>query len=287
MHYIDIFIGGYTGYFGFLWQQITFGASPWYENYFYILIVVSAFFFALEWKNPWRVEQPKFRLDFWLDFFYMFFNFFIFSLIGYNAVSNVVVELFKNGLHELFGIRNLVAINVQQLPVWSHLLLLFVVRDFVQWNTHRLLHRVNFLWKFHRVHHSVKQMGFAAHLRYHWLENVFYDVLQYIPLAMLGIGLQDLFVVYVFTFMVGHFNHSNININIGVLKYILNNPQLHIWHHAKHSPNRYGQNFALTLSLWDYLFGTIYQPHDGRDIELGFDGDEAFPATFAEQALLK
>ncbi len=287
MHYIDVFIGGYTGYLGYLWQQITFGVTPWYENYFYCLILVSALFFGLEWVAPWRKEQAKFRLDFWLDFFYMFFNFFLFSLIGYNAVSNLVVELFNNALHSLFGITNLVAISVAKLPEWSQLLLLLVVRDFIQWNTHRLLHRVDFLWQFHKVHHSVKQMGFAAHLRYHWVETLVYNTLQYIPLAMIGFGINDFFLVYIFTLIVGHFNHSNINVNLGFLKYIFNSPQLHIWHHAKHTPNRFGQNFALTLSVWDYLFGTVYQPYDGRDIELGFEGDEAFPKTFLEQAVYK
>ncbi len=283
MYYLNLILNAYAGYFGWLLQQITFQASPWYENYFYILVLASAFFFGLEWLMPWRTEQPKFRLDFWLDFFYMFFNFFLFSLVIYNAASKLAVDLFQKAFFALFETHNLVAIHIENLPLWSRLFLFFLLRDFVQWNTHRLLHRVDFLWRFHKVHHSVKQMGFAAHLRYHWFENVFYDFLQYLPLAMIGFGLNDFFVVYVFTFLVGHFNHSNINVNLGVLKYIFNSPQLHIWHHAKHSPNRYGQNFALTLSLWDYLFGTIYQPHDGRDIELGFEGDENFPTTFIEQ----
>jgi AraC-like DNA-binding protein len=62
------------------------------------------------------------------------------------------------------------------------MLLLFLVRDFVQWNVHRLLHRAPRLWEFHKVHHSVQQMGFAAHLRYHFMENIVYRTLEYIPL---------------------------------------------------------------------------------------------------------
>ncbi len=30
---------------------------------------------------------------------------------------------------------------------------------------HLLGHKVPILWEFHKVHHSVEQMGFAAHLR--------------------------------------------------------------------------------------------------------------------------
>lgn len=216
----------------------------------------------------------------------MFFNFFLFSLIIYNAASDVVVNLFNDFLGVL-GINNLVAIQLDSWPAWAQLLTLFVLRDFMQWNIHRLLHRIPFLWEFHKVHHSVEEMGFAAHLRFHWMENVVYRVIEYIPLAMIGFGIDDFFIVHLFTLAIGHFNHSNFTINLGILKYIFNNPQMHIWHHAKEWPesHRFGVNFGLTLSIWDYLFGTDYIPYNGRDIELGFDGLDAFPKTFVAQNL--
>ena len=281
--YIDLFIASYKGYANYLWNEIL---NPHWSNYFYWLIGVSLIFFVLEMVKPWRKDQARFRQDFWLDFFYMFFNFFLFSLIIYNAASDVVVNLFNDFLG-LFGITNLVAIHLDTWPVWSQLLTLFVLRDFMQWNIHRLLHRVPFLWEFHKVHHSVKEMGFAAHLRFHWMENVVYRALEYIPLAMIGFGIDDFFIVHLFTLAVGHFNHSNFTINLGILKYIFNNPQMHIWHHAKDWPDshKFGVNFGLTLSLWDYLFGTDYVPYEGRDIELGFEGVDSFPQTFIAQNL--
>lgn len=281
--YIDIFINGYKGYANYLWQEIT---HPTWHNYFYWLIGVSAFFFLLEVVKPWRKEQAKFRKDFWLDFFYMFFNFFFFSLIIYNAASDVVVNFFNDALAAI-GINNLLAFEVMSWPLWAHLLLGFVVRDFVQWNIHRLLHRSSFLWQFHKVHHSVEQMGFAAHLRYHWMENVVYRSLEYLPLALIGISLRDFFIIHIFTLAVGHFNHSNFKLNLGPLKYLFNNPQMHIWHHAYDLPEqkKYGVNFGLTLSIWDYLFKTDYIPYEGKDIRLGFPGIEKFPKTFGKQNL--
>lgn len=281
--YWKIIIESYQGYANYLWQEIS---NPGLHNYFYWLIALSLFFFALELIRPWRSEQPRFRRDFWMDGFYMFFNFFLFSLLIYNAASNVVVDLF-NELLSAIGVNNLVAFEVMSWPVWAHLLIGFFVRDFVQWWVHRLLHRVPFLWEFHKVHHSVAQMGFAAHLRYHWMENVVYRTIEYIPLALLGIGLRDFFVIHIFTLAVGHFNHSNFKLKLGWLKYIFNSPQMHIWHHAYELPEnkKYGVNFGLTLSLWDYLFKTDYIPRDGRDIKLGFPGVEQFPETFVGQNL--
>ena len=271
----------FKDYFNYLVNEIfTFS----WHNYFWALVFISLFFYALELIKPWRKDQPKIRQDFWLDGFYMFFNFFIFSLIGFNAVSNVFVELFNDFLGT-FGITNWVAISVVSLPPVYKLLIMFFLRDFIQWNVHRLLHRVPILWEFHKVHHSVKQMGFAAHLRYHWMETIVYRTMEYIPLGMIGFGLQDFFAVHIIALAIGHFNHSNFKMPLGPVKYIFNNPQMHIWHHAKELPNKYGVNFGISLSLWDYLFKSNYIPYDGRDIELGFEGDEKFPKTFVFQEI--
>ena len=281
--YIKTFLDGYAGYGGYLWKAVM---HPGWNNYFYALIGISLAVWVLELLFPWRKDQPVIREDFWLDTFYLFFNYFLFSLIAYNAVSQVGVKAF-NDLLGLFGITNLVAINVANLPGWAQLVILFVVRDFIQWNIHRLLHHSTWLWEFHKVHHSVQQMGFAAHLRYHWMETVVYRTLEYIPLAMIGFGLNEFFIVHLFTLAIGHLNHANLYLPIGRLRYVFNSPQMHLWHHAEELPphSREGVNFGLTLSVWDYLFSTAYQPHEGSHIKLGFKGVKQFPKTFFGQLM--
>ena len=286
MNYLHIFFESFNGYWSYLSAEILFSYDykPWYENYFYWLIWLSLIVWGLEILDPWRKNQPIFRKDFWLDGFYMFFNFFLFSLILYNALSNVAVTAFHDFLRWV-GIQNVVALEISSWPRWTQFLTMFVVTDFVQWNIHRLLHRVPWLWSFHKVHHSVKEMGFSAHLRFHWMETVVYKTLQYIPLAMIGFGIDDFFVVHMVALLIGHLNHANVGWSYGPLKYLLNNPVMHIWHHAKAFPaNRpYGMNYGLSLSIWDYLFDTAFIPSDGRDIELGFPGDEEYPADFVRQ----
>jgi len=207
---IDIIVNGYTGYASYLWDSII---NPSWNNYFYWLIIVSIFFFAVEILKPWRKNQPVLRKDFWLDLFYMFFNFFLFSLVIYNAASDVVVDLFNNGIKYVTNFDLQASNPMNSWPLWAILLIGFVVRDFVQWWVHRLLHRFEFLWNFHKVHHSVEQMGFAAHLRYHWMETIVYRSIEYIPLALLGIGLHDFFIIHIFTLAIGHYNHSNVTID--------------------------------------------------------------------------
>jgi len=100
MNILEIVKNGYAGYANYLWHEIT---NPSWHNYFYWLLLVSAFFFMLEVIIPWRKKQSVFRRDFWLDGFYMFFNFFLFSLIIYNAASDVVVQFFNSGIKTLAG----------------------------------------------------------------------------------------------------------------------------------------------------------------------------------------
>lgn len=280
--YKEIIINSYSDYFNYLKNELV---TLHIENYFYGLIFISLVVFILELLFPWRKNQPVFRKDFWLDTFYMFFNFFLLNMIILIAMSNVTAQLFNDILSSFnIELKSLQIIDLSSLPKALSLFIFFIVSDFVQWNTHRLLHRFDFFWNFHKVHHSVKEMGFAAHLRYHWMEPVVYKSLLYIPMAIIGgFSVEDVFIVHFIAITIGHLNHANLGWDYGVFKYIINNPKMHIWHHSKEMPRKYGANYGISLSLWDYLFKSDYIPKDGKDIVLGFEEDEQFPDSFLKQ----
>ena len=120
------------------------------------------------------------------------------------------------------------------------------------------------------------------------MESIIYKAITFLPLYLFfGFDVVDFFYLHLFTIAWGHFNHTNINIPLGPLKYLFNSPQMHIWHHAKELPEKHpnGVNFGLTFSIWDYLFRTAHIPSNGRDIELGFEGDEKYPTGFWAQVL--
>jgi sterol desaturase/sphingolipid hydroxylase (fatty acid hydroxylase superfamily) len=246
------------------------------------LIYVSVAVWILELLAPWRKEQGIFRKGFWMDAFYMFFNFFIFNLIVFIVLSSLSERYFGYFMHAI-GLPKKGIFNLAGMSLWLQFPIFFFLADFIQWCIHIVLHRNKWLWKFHKVHHSVTEMGFAAHLRYHWMETLVYKTGLYIVLSWLfNFKLEHAFLLHAFTILIGHLNHANIALDYGPLKYILNNPKMHIWHHAKHMPSSRpnGINFGITLSIWDYLFGTSHIPSDGRDIDLGFDGIENYPDDF-------
>jgi sterol desaturase/sphingolipid hydroxylase (fatty acid hydroxylase superfamily) len=277
----DLFLSTVIDSFNWLLRLITF-EEAWYHNYFYGLIIISLLVWFAELMFPWRKAQKAFRQDFWLDGFYMFFNFFIFS-----TVISGVYQVAEHGFSSFgFTIQSLSLFNLTEFFWGYQLLIFFILNDFVQWFTHLMLHRTPVLWKFHKVHHSIVEMGFAGHLRYHWMENIFYKPLKTLVVMLMG-GFEpkQAFIVHFITLIIGHINHANIRVSYGPLKYVVNNPVMHLWHHAKQLPkgHQFGVNFGISLSLWDYIFKTAYVPEDSGNLELGFDDIEHFPKSFVKQ----
>ena len=278
--YVNAFIRSFNGTLDWTWKSIIFEV-PFYTNYFWGLILISLFVWGLEMVFPWRKDQAIFRKDFWLDGFYMFFNFFIFSIVIGGFYKILQIAFIDIGITD----KSLAIFNPSDWPMALQLVVFFVVLDFVQWFTHTLLHKYPFFWKFHKVHHSVKEMGFAAHLRYHWMENILYKPLKTFGVMILfGFEPKQAFIVHFVAIIIGHFNNSNIKITYGPLKYLINNPVMHLYHHAQDLPEgKYGVNFGISLSIWDYIFKTNYIPEDSGKVELGFQGDASFPKGFIRQ----
>ena len=279
--YITAFINEFTSTLNWTLDSILFKV-PWYNNYFWGLIVISLVVWLLEIIFPWRKNQSFIRKDFWMDGFYMFFNFFIFSILisgDYKALGLLFNEI---------GIttKSLAVFNTSNWPIGLQLVVFFVILDFVQWLTHVLLHKYEVLWRFHKVHHSVKEMGFAAHLRYHWMENILYKPLKTLGVMVLGgFEPEQAYIVHFIAITIGHLNHANIRITWGPFKYILNNSVMHLYHNMKVLPENKpkGINFGISLSIWDFLFKTSYVPDDNGEIELGFLNEENFPKGFFSQ----
>ncbi len=281
--YISAFTEAFLSTLNWTWDSILFRV-PWYTNYFWGLIIISLLVWCLEILLPWRKNQSIIRKDFWLDGFYMFFNFFIFLILisgDYKVIGLLFSEI---GItHKSFAI-----IDISHWSMWIQLLVFFIILDFVQWVTHVLLHKFEVLWRFHKVHHSVKEMGFAAHLRYHWMENILYKPLKTIGVMLIGgFEPEQAYIVHFIAITIGHLNHANVRITWGPFKYLFNNSVMHLYHHVKALPEDkpMGINFGISLSIWDYIFKTNYVPDDNGEIELGFPDEESFPKDFWGQLI--
>ena len=90
MPYLEAFLNTFNGSLYWTWKSII-GEVPWFQNYFWGIIIISLLVWGLEIAFPWRKHQAIIRKDFWLDVFYMFFNFFVFSIAvsGFYALLTV------------------------------------------------------------------------------------------------------------------------------------------------------------------------------------------------------
>ncbi|MCP4655746.1 MAG: sterol desaturase family protein [bacterium] len=245
------------------------------HGYFFWLLVVSLFCFLLERIVPWRRGQRALREQLGQDLFWLIWNGHFLGLLLAYAAAWVLGRI-----NRMFDLGDLPAPEALRLltdsPLWLQFIIFFVLKDFLEWCVHNLLHRVRWLWQFHKLHHSIETMDWIGSFRFHWMEVIVYKSIKYFPLVILGIDGRVILSIAVLSTLVGHLNHSNVNISWGIFRYVLNSPRMHIWHHDVVLHQRSGQNFAVVFSLWDWIFGTASMP-DGQPEKLGFEQLAAYP----------
>lgn len=253
--------------------------------YHHYLIILAVIFVLLERLRPWRRKQRLVRRGLGMDLFYLAFNGHFLGLM----LASVTVHTARwfADVTGWVGASDLLYAGVaSDWPIWVQVLVAFVGLDLVQWSVHNALHRVPWLWEFHKVHHSIVELDWIGNFRFHWMEVVVYKTAQYLPLILLGFDGNVLLAFAVFGTASGFFNHSNLDVDIGPLKYVFNNPRMHVWHHDRDEITPPGVNFAIHLSVWDWLFGTAWLPEEDRQPRrLGFEGLEEFPASLPGQVV--
>ena len=124
---------------------------------------------------------------------------------------------------------------------------------------HRINHRVPFLWRFHRVHHSDAQMDVTTASRFHTGEIALSSLLR-IPLILaLGVTAWQLVLYETMMFGVVQFHYANIALPPraeSVVSRVIVTPTMHKVHHSRWQPET-DSNYSAMLSVWDRLFGSF------------------------------
>ncbi len=253
---------------------------PVYLQYYFWLIAVSLFCLGLERVRPWRKEQRVLREGIWQDLFWLAFNGHYLGVL-LAMVTGRLVQGFNAFLLEAGAPvpESLALVSGQ--PLWLQFVVFFVVKDFLEWNIHRLLHRTPWLWELHKLHHSIEELDWIGNFRFHWGEVVVYKTLSYLPLVIFGVDGPVILLMAIISTLMQDLNHSNLPISWGPLKYVLNSAKMHVWHHDVVQHGKGGQNFGIVLSVWDWLFGTVYWPDDQEaPAKLGFeDMEKTYPRS--------
>lgn len=143
----------------------------------------------------------------------------------------------------------------------ANVILGVVIMDIVNYWWHRMAHRVWFLKKFHRIHHTDRLLNVSSALRFHFLEVLMGHLFKLPFILIFGVSLESLLIYDVIFSISVYFHHSNIKIPSKldrVLSNIIITPYVHRIHHSliKDEAN---SNFSSVVVFWDKLFNT-YTP---------------------------
>ncbi len=150
-----------------------------------------------------------------------------------------------------------------------------LVRGFISFFTHYLMHMVPALWRVHRVHHLDTELDVSSTVRFHPLE-FFIALVPGVPIVVaFGLTPWVLMCYEVLDAVVNLWSHSNVRLPRTVdrvLRYLVVTPDLHRVHHSARKPET-NSNFGAVFPIWDLVFGTFRaNPRDGHErMRIGLD----------------
>lgn len=152
---------------------------------------------------------------------------------------------------------------------------------------HRANHRVPFLWRFHRVHHSDPDLDVTTALRFHAGEVLLSISLRLTQVLALGVP-AEAFLIYSGAFQAAVlFHHSNLRLPAQfdrALSWLIVTPRLHGVHHSQVRAET-DSNYSVLTSLWDRLGGTLRHAVDDQAVRIGLAEFPAEPFNRPARAL--
>lgn len=108
------------------------------------------------------------------------------------------------------------------------------IYDLTNYSTPVLVHKVDFFWRFHSVHHLDNQFDRSSGFRQHWAEKIFLLPIHIAVLMLFAMTPTELAIFGVIGALNGIFHHSRIPITEKierVLAKVFTIPTFHVVHH--------------------------------------------------------
>ena len=236
------------------------------------LLFLILVFVPMEKVFPAKRNQKFFRPHWVLDF-----SFFLGQYILWSALVLWTLSYFGDYLTRIIPETFQTKIKAQ--PFILQAIEVLVLSDFLIYWGHRLQHNVDFLWRFHKVHHSAEHLDWLAAHREHPLDSIYTIGLINLPAFIMGFPLESIAGVIAFRGIWAIYIHSNVRLPLGPLKIFIGAPELHHWHHDL---DRRAGNYANISPIMDVIFGTYTCP-DKEPEKFGIK--EESPKTYIGQLI--
>jgi len=238
------------------------------------ILISAIIFIPIELFLPKNLEQTKFHDEWKTDLVYFIISHLLIQVIGVLVQLPATLAFSNLGLTGFQG-------WVQEIPFLPQLLLALFVSDLFQWTSHYFFHKIPYLWRFHSVHHSIKDIDWLAGSRLHFVDMIVVRAFSFLPIYVFGFS-NAVFIAYIVIVSIqAVLAHANTRINFGFLRYVIVTPQYHHWHHSD-DPKAYDKNFAIHFPFIDMIFGTYYPMGKTWPESTGL-GDVQFPKGFLPQ----
>lgn len=157
--------------------------------------------------------------------------------------------------------------------------------ELAYWALHAAFHKIPALWELHKVHHSAEVMTPLTEWRQHPIEFALFGVIVGLAMGvtygamawLFGPDAQPFTLFQINILLVAHFatfhhlRHSGVWIAAtGWLARVFHSPAHHQIHHST-DPRHFDRNFGYALSIWDWVFGTLWVPERRGRVTLGLD----------------
>jgi sterol desaturase/sphingolipid hydroxylase (fatty acid hydroxylase superfamily) len=168
-------------------------------------------------------------------------------------------------------------------PFWLMVLEALVLSDLTSYWAHRSMHKYAFLWRFHAIHHSPKDVRWSTIGRVHPVNELINYAVGLLPCLAVGLPIHAVLANVPIMLWWAAAAHSNFNLTYGPLRWLLVSPRFHRWHHT-HSHEGGDNNFANVFALWDWLFRSYYLPADRKPEVFGLNED-VMPENYLGQLM--
>ena len=216
---------------------------------------------SAEYLLPYRQEWQPTGKEWFTNSIYFMIN---------GAVSNL-------GTITAAIIVSQLATGTSELPLFTAIIVAILLSEFVGYWWHRLGHEVEWIWRFHSIHHVPNKVNLANNNTVHFVDLFTNSLLSACPAILIGLPAEAIAIAMFFASFQSFFAHINANAKLGWLGYLVMGPEHHRYHHSVKTHE--ALNYSVTISLWDYVFASfLYHPNTAPE-KVGVKNAEDYPAS--------
>lgn len=224
--------------------------SPQLRVFLFLGVLILMFLIETVWPaRSWFVKRSK-RIQF---------------SVGLAIVNNLFIRLVVASpfmmLATWVNSKNYGLSNFLKLHGSLEIVITIILFDFFDALKHKWFHRIGFMWRFHRVHHTDKHLDILTALRYHPGELLISVLIKSAWILIWGPSAVAFLAFEIVLNLASQFHHTNIDLGTfdNKLNKILVTPRYHAIHHTINRDIG-DQNFTTIFSIWDRLLGTYADP---------------------------